>query len=85
MIRPEKKEFVGILIYFWWNIWKERYHRTFQHKELQPLEVAYLIKEDIQEHDFAFGNDQSGYKEAVFLVLRPVHSFLFPEFVQSVL
>jgi len=40
---------------------------------LHPLEVTYLIKEDIQQHDFAFGNDQSGYfGSTVFPVLRPV-------------
>jgi hypothetical protein len=29
-----RRNFDGIIIYFWWNIWKERNRRTFQHQAL---------------------------------------------------
>jgi hypothetical protein len=32
--KPHKRSFDGIMIYFWWNIWKERNRRTFQNKRL---------------------------------------------------
>ena len=35
--KAHKASFDGILIYVWWNIWKEQNRRTFQQQELQPL------------------------------------------------
>ena len=43
----------GIFIYFWWNIWKERNRRQFQHKALNPTQVAILCKDDISQHRLA--------------------------------
>ena len=33
--KPHRKAFDGLMIYFWWNIWKDRNRRTFQNKSLQ--------------------------------------------------
>jgi hypothetical protein len=46
--REHKGAFDGLILHFWWNIWKERNRRTFQQVAKLPLDVAYLIKEDIQ-------------------------------------
>jgi hypothetical protein len=45
--------FDGVMIYFWWNIWKERNRRTFQNKNLQLEEVAYLCKEEVEQYQSA--------------------------------
>jgi hypothetical protein len=52
--KDQRKVFDGVMIYFWWNIWKERNRRTFQQKELQPRQVASLCKEDIQQFQLAY-------------------------------
>ena len=46
--RRQQKEFDGVMIYFWWNIWKERNRITFQNKSLEPRQVPLLCNEDIQ-------------------------------------
>jgi hypothetical protein len=51
--KTHKASFDGIVIYVRWNIWKERNRRTFEHKDLQPSQVAVLIKDDIQRFSFA--------------------------------
>lgn len=48
-----RKEFDGIIFYFWWNIWKERNRRTFQQKARRPEEVASLCKDDISQYILA--------------------------------
>ena len=48
--KDQRKAFDGIMIYFWWNLWKERNRRTFQNKSLQPSQVALLCKEDIEQY-----------------------------------
>jgi len=40
--------FDGIVLYFWWNIWKEWNRRTFQPQELHPRQVAFLVKYEVQ-------------------------------------
>lgn len=45
--REHKASFDGLIIHFWWNIWKERNWQTFQQVMKPPLDIAYLIKEDI--------------------------------------
>jgi len=45
--RRQRKRIDVIMIYFWWNVWKERNRRTFQQKSLQPRQVALLCKDDI--------------------------------------
>jgi hypothetical protein len=51
--KTQRRSFDGVLIYFWWNIWKERNRRTFQSKSLQPKEVAFLCKEEIEQYQRA--------------------------------
>ena len=51
--RRQRKNIDGIMIYFWWNVWKEWNRRTFQQKSQQPLQVALLCKEDIQQYQLA--------------------------------
>jgi hypothetical protein len=46
----------GFFIYFWWNIWKERNRRTFNQESKLVEEVAYLIKEDVQQYELATHN-----------------------------
>lgn len=53
--KTQRLEFDGILIYIWWNIWKERNRRTFENKSLQTREVAYLCKEEINLFQRAMG------------------------------
>jgi hypothetical protein len=43
----------GLMIYFWRSIWKERNRRTFQSKNLQPREVAFLCKEEFDHFQLA--------------------------------
>jgi hypothetical protein len=51
--KSKKKVFNGIIIYFWWNIWKEHNRRTFQQKAKCPVEVATLCKDDIAQYNMA--------------------------------
>lgn len=51
--KPQRRSFDGIMIYFWWNVWKERNRRTFQNKSLQPTAVALLCKEEIDQFNLA--------------------------------
>ena len=51
--KDQRKAFDGIMIYFWWNLWKETNRRTFQNKLLQPSQVALLCKEDIEQYQLA--------------------------------
>ena len=37
----------GVLIYFWWNIWKECNRPTFNNDFKQAIDAAYLIKDGI--------------------------------------
>jgi hypothetical protein len=63
--KEERKEFDGILVYFWCNILKERNRRIFQHVSLQPLQLAFLIKKDINLFKLATGNNGSQIREGV--------------------
>ena len=50
MIMKESKSFFdGLIIYFWWNIWKECNRRTFRQEQKTVTEITYLIKEDVQQ------------------------------------
>jgi len=51
--KNQRRRFDGIIIYFWWNIWKERNRRTFQQKSLSPRQVASLCKDDISQFSLA--------------------------------
>ena len=56
MIMKESKSFFdGLIIYFWWNIWKECNRRTFRQEQKTVTEITYLIKEDVQQFQQAVG------------------------------
>ena len=44
------------MIYLWWNVWKERNRRIFQNILMQPRQVAFLCKEEIEQHQLAMRN-----------------------------
>jgi hypothetical protein len=48
--KKQRPSLDGILLYFWWNVWKERNRRIFQHKSLEVAEVASLITNDINQY-----------------------------------
>jgi hypothetical protein len=48
------------MIYFWWNIWKERNRRTFQNASLQAREVAVLCKEEFDQFQWAARTNREG-------------------------
>jgi hypothetical protein len=43
--KPRRRLFDGLVVYFWWNIWKERNRRIFQNSGNDQLVVAHQIKE----------------------------------------
>ena len=47
--KEQKPTFDGLMMYFWWIIWKERIRRIFQ----QESKEVYLIKEDFHLHQAA--------------------------------
>jgi hypothetical protein len=51
--KRQRRRVDGILIYFWWNLWKEMNRRTFQQKSLTPRQVAILCKEEIDQYTMA--------------------------------
>jgi hypothetical protein len=51
--KTQRRTFDGVMIYFWWNIWKERNRRTFQNKSLRPEEVAFLCKDEVEQYKSA--------------------------------
>jgi hypothetical protein len=46
--KKQKPAFHGF--YFWWNIWKERNRRIFQHTSLEVAQVASLIANDLETY-----------------------------------
>jgi hypothetical protein len=37
----------GILLYSWWNVWKEKNKRVFKEVQRSELQVAMATKDDI--------------------------------------
>ena len=53
IVKESKFFFDGLIIYFWWNIWKERNRRTFRQEQKTVTEITYLIKEDVLQYQQA--------------------------------
>jgi hypothetical protein len=49
----KKTKFDGMLLYFRWNILKERNRRTFQQTSLDVIEVASIISNDVKGYQAA--------------------------------
>jgi len=47
--RSERRRLNGVVIYAFWNIWKERNRRIFDNLIETVPQVAVRIKEDIQQ------------------------------------
>jgi len=52
--RAERRRFNGLVIYTFWNLWKERNRRIFNNATETALQVAMRIKEDIDLRKRAF-------------------------------
>jgi hypothetical protein len=50
----ERRRFNGLVIYTFWNLWKERNRRIFNNATETVLQVAMRIKEDIDLRKRAF-------------------------------
>jgi hypothetical protein len=51
--KKQRSKFDGLMICFWWNIWKERNRRTFNPEIKTVDEVAYMIREEVQQFKIA--------------------------------
>jgi hypothetical protein len=49
----------GIILYCWWNVWKERNRRVFKSDHKIAYQVALLAKEEIDSYKMAFRTDLS--------------------------
>jgi hypothetical protein len=47
VMKQECRCFDGLMIYFWWENWKERIEEHFKNLEKLVSAIAYLINEDI--------------------------------------
>jgi hypothetical protein len=52
-----QQETTGIILYFWWNIWKEHNRRVFEKVRKSAFQVALLAKEKIDTFKLAFATD----------------------------
>jgi len=50
----ERRRLNGVVIYTFWNIWKERNRRIFNNTSETVSQVATRIKEDIEQRRRAF-------------------------------
>jgi hypothetical protein len=71
----------GIIITFWWLIWKERNKRILEDKEMSAQELANLIQESVNVHHLAWTlpsvsslpDFSSSWFLSVLPVLLPLH------------
>jgi hypothetical protein len=54
--RAERRRFNGVVIYTFWNLWKERNRRIFNNITESTFLVAVRIKDDIEQRKRAFAS-----------------------------
>jgi len=57
--KQRRRHFNGVVIYTFWNIWKERNRRIFHNSSMDARQVASRAKEDIELHGRVFNNNFS--------------------------
>lgn len=50
MPKEDRRFLTGVILYSWWNIWKERNRRIFQGKEEEWEQVTFRAKEEINQY-----------------------------------
>ncbi len=45
--KSERKKIIGNLLTTWWHVWLERNRRIFQQRSQSAIQVAFLIKDNI--------------------------------------
>jgi hypothetical protein len=45
--KKQQRKMAGVILFYWWNLWKEHNHHVFDQKEMSFLQVVNLIKQDI--------------------------------------
>jgi hypothetical protein len=45
--KKQQRKMAGVILFYWWNLWKEHNHHAFDQKEMSFLQVVDLIKQDI--------------------------------------
>jgi hypothetical protein len=48
--RENKRGEMGILLDFWWAMWKERNRIVFENKDRSPQQLVYFLKDEITLH-----------------------------------
>jgi hypothetical protein len=44
----DTRKVAGILLYFWWNVWKEQNRRVFENVQQNEFQVASMTNEDVE-------------------------------------
>ena len=57
--KQRRRHFNGVVIYTFWNIWKEMNRMIFQNSSMYARQVASRAKEDIKLHERVFNNNFS--------------------------
>jgi hypothetical protein len=52
--KKDKRIKLGIVLTFWWQIWKERNHRIFEGKEMSANSLAMLTREELNLYSSVF-------------------------------